>query len=85
MTIKLPPDVLKGLPDPSSDDGLVRVNVGLKLGADGEAQLVEMNDTPLPAGADDSGEEEPPAEPDTSEAAEMDNYSASASEQLAAL
>lgn len=95
MEIELPPDVLKGLPAPSSDDGLIRVNVGLKVGADGKANLVEINDTPLPTGADDEeaepapdnegGEGEAPPAPDTSEDADMAGYSKSASEQLSGM
>lgn len=91
MKLTLPPDLLKGLPAPSSDDGLVRVSVGLKIGADGSADLVEVNDTPVPTGADedeeaapDENDDEPPA-PDTSEDAEMAGYSKSASEQLGGL
>lgn len=91
MKLTLPPDVIKKLPAPASDDGLVRVTVGLKIGADGSADLVEVNDTPVPTGADeeeapapDDGSAEPPA-PDTSEDLAMSGYTKSASEQLGGL
>lgn len=88
MKIDLPPDVLKGLPAPASDDGLVRVSVGLKVGADGSCDLVEVNDTPVPTGADSEDESAPaddaePAPPDTTaDDQQSSDYTASASQQL---
>ena len=91
MNIKLPEEVIKGLPEPSSDDGLIRVTVGLKLGSDGSVNLVEVNDNPVP-----TSDEEADAEPDSpeqpgeapeppSDEAQMSEYSKSASQQLTGL
>lgn len=88
MKINLPKEVLEGLPAPSSDDGLVRVTVGLQIGSDGSANLVEVNDTPVPT-SDEEGEAEAaedemaPAPPD--ESAAMDQYSQDAAAGLEAI
>lgn len=88
MKITLPKEVLDALPAPSSDDGLVRVTVGIKLGSDGSANLVEVNDTPVPT-SDEEGEEAAatddadamtPRPPD--ETAAMADYSNKASQDL---
>lgn len=85
MKLTLPPEVLKGLPSPASDDGVVRVNVGLKVGSDGSVDLVEMNDSPLPVGTDEEDlEEEAPVDP-MEEGAEMEDYAQSATDQIGQL
>lgn len=65
MTIDLPKAVEDSLPEPG-EDGVIRCNAGLKSGKDGEWQLVELNDQPIPMKDDgtDTGEGEPPMEPD---------------------
>lgn len=89
MKISLPKEVLDSLPDPASDDGLVRVTVGIKVGSDGSANLVEVNDVPVPTtdeeseAAENSEAPEPP--PAASEEDDMAGYSKTASEQLTQL
>lgn len=90
MKITLPPDVLKSLPQPASDDGLVHVPVALKLGADGSAELVQVGNTPVPSDDDTESpaedaaareESDAPAPPDADQQAQND-YMASASQGL---
>lgn len=53
MKFDLPKDLAESLPAPD-DEGLVRVTAALKLGADGKAEIVSLNDKPLPTESDDS-------------------------------
>ena len=58
MKLDLPEDVLGKLPAPDSQ-GLVRATIGLRINPEtGKADLVELNDEPLPSGGDDDEEEE---------------------------
>lgn len=56
MKIKLSKDVLGGLPAPD-DQGLTRCMASLRITPEGEAELVELNDMPVPS--DDDTEREP--------------------------
>lgn len=56
MEITLPKAVLDELPAPDQN-GLVRVTAALRV-TDGKAELVELNDTPMP------GEDDMPDEPE---------------------
>lgn len=89
MKISLPKEVLDSLPDPASDDGLVRVTVGIKVGSDGSANLVEVNDVPVPTTDEESeaaqNAEAPEPPTAASEETQMAGYSKSASEQLTQL
>lgn len=55
MTLDLPGDVLENLPDPD-DQGLVRVAVALRMGEDGTATVMEINDVPVSSEEDDADE-----------------------------
>lgn len=55
MDIKLPKEVLQSLPAPD-DEGLVRVTAALKIDPDGGAQIVSINDKPLPDDSSDSSD-----------------------------
>lgn len=46
MEITLPADVLEELPSPD-DQGLVRVSIAMKVGEEGSAEIVEINDVPV--------------------------------------
>lgn len=55
MEISLAQSVLEGLPSPD-DQGLVRVTVALRMGEGGKADIVEVNDTPVPGGTEEETE-----------------------------
>lgn len=57
MKVTLPKEVIDGLPSPDSE-GLVRVNAAIRLGTDGQAEVVEINDQPVPVG-DEADDENP--------------------------
>lgn len=57
MKITLPKEALDSLPSPDSE-GLVRVQATLRVG-EGTAEIVEINDHPVPAGEEESDDENP--------------------------
>lgn len=73
---------MKSLPE-AGEDGLVRATVAIKMRSDGGAELVEVNDEPVPSEAEEEKAPkdltEPPAAPDT---AEEDAYVGDMAKQL---
>lgn len=69
MKISLPKDIAEKLPAPD-DEGIVRVTAGLKIGPDGKADLLSLNDSPLPTDKEEEDDESPAA--DLPPASEMD-------------
>jgi hypothetical protein len=53
MDLTLPKEILQSLPAPD-DEGLVRVTAALKIDPDGGAEIVSINDKPLPTDSEDS-------------------------------
>jgi len=60
MKIKLPKELAESLPSPD-DEGLIRVTAALKVAGDGKAEIVSLNDKPLPSGDDEPDDDESPA------------------------
>lgn len=60
MKVTLPKEALDSLPSPDSE-GLVRVQATLRIG-DGTAEIVEINDHPVPVGEDSDDEEPMPSD-----------------------
>lgn len=56
MNISLPKSAIEKLPAPD-DQGLVRVMIAMKVEEGGEADIVEVNGSPVPSGRDDAEEE----------------------------
>lgn len=71
MDISLPKEILQSLPAPD-DEGLVRVNAALKIGPDGEAEIVSINDKPLPTDSEDATDDDASPAANLPAASEMD-------------
>lgn len=62
MKVTLPKEVLDSLPSPDSE-GLVRVQAAIRIG-EGGAEIVEINDQPVPVGESTDDENPMPDLPD---------------------
>lgn len=56
MTLEIPEEVLKTLAEPDAK-GVVRTTVALRINQDGGADVVEINDMPVPNDGEEEGEQ----------------------------
>lgn len=61
MTLEIPEEVLKTLAEPDAK-GVVRTTVALRINQDGGADVVEINDMPVPNDGEEEGEQSPDSE-----------------------
>jgi hypothetical protein len=72
VKVTLPKEVLDSLPSPDSE-GLVRVQASLRL-SEGSAEIVEINDQPVPVGDEETDDAMPMPELPDLGPAEADIY-----------